>query len=238
VAHSSGARAATKSAAASPALRRRLAEESNLPSRPNSGTTTTPQSTLTLIDPFEVPASRQALFIHTWRQASVVLIATGVVQDASLYRSVVPDAEFRFVEVGRIPSADAWQQALASATFAGPQTAFVAHPGLYELMRRDSELEAEPALVLINPFEVPAGQDGLFLSAWETVREAVAREPGYRGTRLYRSAGLHADFRFVECAQWASAEAYRHGRRRPRVDAALAAVPYRGHAALYKRHEP
>jgi heme oxygenase (mycobilin-producing) len=190
-----------------------------------------------LIDPFEVPASRQAVFTRTWREASVVLTATGVIQRATLYRSVVPDAEFRFVEVGRIPSAEAWQQALASATFAGPQKAFVAHPGLYELMRRDSQPEVEPALVLINAFEVPAGQDHAFVSAWEPVREAIAREPGYRGTRLYRSAGLHADFRFVECAQWTSAAAYRKGRERPLVDAALAAGPYRAHPGLYKVHE-
>jgi hypothetical protein len=125
---------------------------------------TTPQ-VLTMIDPFEGPTVDDPLFVARRRLCAEHLPDTGVLDDATLFRSVSTDAAFRLVEVARVPSADAWQRALASATFAGPQTSSAARPGLYELVRLESASEAADGVVAITAFEVPAGHDGTLLSA-------------------------------------------------------------------------
>jgi hypothetical protein len=58
-------------------------------------------------------------------------------------------------------------------------------------------------VVLIEPFEVPAGEDDAFLAGWDAGRPALAGRRGYLGARLHRASGP-ADFRFVELARWSS----------------------------------
>jgi heme-degrading monooxygenase HmoA len=111
---------------------------------------------------------------------------------------------------------------------------FRAHPSLYEVVR-----EAEPAatsesgVVLINPFEVPAGADEEFIASWEAARDYLRGQPGYLHTRLHRSILPHADFRFVNIAEWESAEAFRAAMESSGFQQA-GRVPYPAHPALYQ----
>lgn len=59
-------------------------------------------------------------------------------------------------------------------------------------------------VVLINPFEVPAGKDDDFLTAWKGVAEYMRAQPGFIATRLHRSLAPDAKFRFVNVAEWES----------------------------------
>ena len=59
-------------------------------------------------------------------------------------------------------------------------------------------------VVLINPFEVPAGRDDDFLAGWSAAAEYMSARPGFAGTRLHRALAPDASFRFVNVAEWAS----------------------------------
>jgi hypothetical protein len=84
-------------------------------------------------------------------------------------------------------------------------------------------------VLLIVPFEVPAGEDGRFLAAWEAVREVFAARRGYIGAQLLRSA----DARFVAVVHWSSPLMYA---RTLRAEGDLiAALPFPAQAALYVR---
>jgi len=89
------------------------------------------------------------------------------------------------------------------------------------------------SVILINAFEVPAGEDDTFIQGWEHARDVLRQQPGFVSTTLHQALAPDAEFRFVNVAHWESAEAFR---------AALAqlgsrgagAVPYRYHQALYR----
>ena len=92
-------------------------------------------------------------------------------------------------------------------------------------------MNADPA-VLINVFEVPAGQDEVFLEGWERARAFLATQPGYLSTRLHRSLSPTADFRFVNVALWQSAQAFQAAISQPGF--ANANIPFPAHPALYE----
>jgi hypothetical protein len=93
---------------------------------------------------------------------------------AAVYRALRPDAGFRFVAI--------------------------AEGDGYEVVREDGTPDVDGGVVLIDPFEVPAGEDDAFLAGWDDARGA---QQGYLGSRLYRATGP-ADFRFVGLARWSS----------------------------------
>ena len=125
---------------------------------------------------------------------------------ATLYRSLRDDADFRFAEIG-----------------AG---------GSYEVVRADGPADAEAGCVLINPFEVPKGEDERFLAGWEAARAALADARGYLGSRLHPTA--EADFRFVNVARWSSPLMLQRATQRPGFQTAAAAIPFPSHPALYQ----
>jgi heme oxygenase (mycobilin-producing) len=43
------------------------------------------------------------------------------------------------------------------------------------------------SVMLINPFEVPKGQEEACLRLWEPTRDDMARQPGYLGTPRHRA---------------------------------------------------
>src|SRR2546423_11663139 len=94
-----------------------------------------------------------------------------------------------------------------------------------------STMPGEP-VVLINAFEVPAGEDEAFLVSWERSREFLATQPGSLSTRLHRSLSPTADFRFVNVALWESADAFRAATSQPEFRDNP--NPYRFHASLYE----
>jgi heme-degrading monooxygenase HmoA len=61
-------------------------------------------------------------------------------------------------------------------------------------------------VVLINCFEVPASQEARFFALWKDVNAYMVAKPGYRSHRLHRSLSPDAHFRFVNFAEWESAE--------------------------------
>ena len=126
---------------------------------------------------------------------------------ATLYRALRDDADFRFAELRE-------------------------DGGEYEVVRSDGRADAEAGCVLINPFEVPAGEDGSFLAAWETARAALADARGYLGSQLHHAP--EADFRFVNVARWSSPLMLQRAIQRPDFQTAAAAIAYRSHPALYQ----
>ncbi len=60
----------------------------------------------------------------------------------------------------------------------------------------------------INCFEVPAGKDDEFLAFWLGINAHMRVKPGYVSHRLHRSLDAGARFRYVNVAEWTSAEAW------------------------------
>lgn len=109
------------------------------------------------------------------------------------------------------------------------------YPALYDVAVDDhAENDRTGGTTVINPFQVPAGDDELFLSQWHQVREHVREQPGRLGMRLYRSRDGRATFRFVLIARWADGEHALRSHQPPAVRAAVAAMQHQGHPALYK----
>lgn len=63
-------------------------------------------------------------------------------------------------------------------------------------------------VILINAFEVPEGEDEVFLAGWERAHAFLSTQEGYIWTRLHRSLSPGADFRFVNIALWQSQQAF------------------------------
>jgi heme-degrading monooxygenase HmoA len=87
-------------------------------------------------------------------------------------------------------------------------------------------------VTLIHPFEVPVAADAEFIAGWERANAYLSTTPGYVSTSLHRSVGPDPDFRFVNVARWASAEAFTAAITDPGFQAA-AQLPYPAHPALY-----
>lgn len=125
---------------------------------------------------------------------------------AVLYRALRDDVDFRFAEIGE--------------------------GGSYEIVREDGVPDTEGGCVLINAFEVPATDDERFLTGWAGALAALAGRRGYLGTRLHRSA--EAEFRFVNVARWSSPLMLFRATQEPAFQAAVAAIPFPSHPALYQ----
>ena len=66
------------------------------------------------------------------------------------------------------------------------------------------------SVILINPFEVPAGTDDeAFLQGWERAAEYLRQQPGFVSTRLHRALTPGAPARFINVAEWSSPEEFR-----------------------------
>lgn len=87
-------------------------------------------------------------------------------------------------------------------------------------------------VVLINVFEVPAGEDDVFVRGWERARDFLKTQAGYLSSRLHRSISPAADFRFVNIALWESEAAFQIATGKPEFS--RASIPYRFHASLYR----
>jgi heme oxygenase (mycobilin-producing) len=61
-------------------------------------------------------------------------------------------------------------------------------------------------VILINPFEVSAGEEAAALRFWEQAAESMRRQPGFISTRLYKTLSPEARFTYVNIAEWESAE--------------------------------
>jgi len=67
---------------------------------------------------------------------------------------------------------------------------------------------AESPVVLINIFQVAPAQEEAFVAAWKEARDHLTQQDGYVSTKLHESLQADARFRFVNVAQWKSAQQY------------------------------
>ena len=107
-----------------------------------------------------------------------------------------------------------------------------AQPNVYEAVHEEGAPDGPEGVTLINPFEVPDGDDESFVAGWERTRAALADQRGYLGTRLHRSVA-EADFRFVDLTRWSSPLMFARATQRPEFRDAGAAIAFRAHPALY-----
>src|ERR671925_58079 len=91
-----------------------------------------------LINLFEVPAEADEGFVAAWERARDFLQGQEGYRSTALHRSLGPDATFRFVNVGRYQSPQAFQAAVQQHGFRQAAAAIQhrAHPALYEVVRR------------------------------------------------------------------------------------------------------
>jgi heme-degrading monooxygenase HmoA len=73
-------------------------------------------------------------------------------------------------------------------------------------------------VTLINAFEVPAGEEEQFLKSWHETAEVLRQAPGFISTRLHESLDPQAKFRFINVAQWESAQHFQEAMK-ARADA-------------------
>lgn len=78
----------------------------------NTELKTTNNSLATLINVIEVPAESVEQFIGDWQTDKDFMIGQPGFIDGTLYRSVQPDAHFRFVNVARWKREDDWKAAI------------------------------------------------------------------------------------------------------------------------------
>jgi heme-degrading monooxygenase HmoA len=188
--------------------------------------------TAVLINAFEVPAGADEPFIGGWERARDFLATKGGFTATALHRALREDVDFRFVNVARVDSPEAWREAIADPAFPGGRMPFKAHPSLYDVVHEEGTPDGAEGVILINAFEVPAEDDERFLAAWNRARELLAAQRGYLGTRLHRSIGP-ADLRFVNIARWSSPLAFAKAVAQPEFQQTSAAMPFASHPALY-----
>ncbi|MEM7204377.1 MAG: antibiotic biosynthesis monooxygenase family protein [Planctomycetota bacterium] len=61
-------------------------------------------------------------------------------------------------------------------------------------------------VVLLNPFEVPAGKEEEALAYWERGADVMRKSPGFVSTRLHRALSPDSRFHFINLAEWESPE--------------------------------
>jgi heme-degrading monooxygenase HmoA len=91
-----------------------------------------------LINAFEVPPDGDDAFLAAWEQTRVFLRGQPGYLATRLHRSLSPDADFRFVNIGRYQSPQAFQAAIGQPGFREAAAAIQhrAHPSLYQVVRR------------------------------------------------------------------------------------------------------
>ncbi len=70
-----------------------------------------------------------------------------------------------------------------------------------------------PTVILINPIDVPVGEEEQFLPVWREAAAHMRRAPGFRSLRLHKSVDPQAKFRFVNVAEWGSQEQWQEAVR-------------------------
>jgi len=97
--------------------------------------------------------------------------------------------------------------------------------------------EREPKMttvVLINPFEVLAGQEEEFLARWREAAEELRHAPGFVLTRLHQSLDPQAKFRFVNVAEWESPQHFQAAMRSEAFQQIARKMPFAASPALYR----
>ncbi|MPY21761.1 antibiotic biosynthesis monooxygenase [Shewanella psychropiezotolerans] len=64
-------------------------------------------------------------------------------------------------------------------------------------------------VILINPFEVPKGQEAEAIVYWEAARDFLQQQPGYVSTELHQSIQPNARFHLINIAEWENIETFK-----------------------------
>ena len=90
------------------------------------------------------------------------------------------------------------------------------------------------SVVLINPFEVAAGQEEEFLARWREAADYLRQQDGFVSTRLHASLDPRARFRFVNVAVWRSPEHFRRAVGSEEFARIARRMPFAGSPGLYR----
>lgn len=93
--------------------------------------------------------------------------------------------------------------------------------GLRIVAAMNSALSSNEPLILINPFEVPAGRLEETIAMWEQARDFLQQQPGYISTSLHQSIKPDARFQLINVAKWASADAFMAANKKMWAEAGL-----------------
>ena len=90
-------------------------------------------------------------------------------------------------------------------------------------------------VILINAFEVPAGEADRFIAAWLKTRDYLRSQPGYVDAVLHQTLAPDAEFQFVNIARWRTADDFVTAMQSPGFqEAAAGLADSRSHPALYR----
>src|SRR3954466_12103845 len=184
------------------------------------------------ITPFEVPPEADERFIAGWERAREFLAARDGFVTTALHRALRPDVAFRFVNVARLASADAWRAAVADPGFPAREIPFASHPALYEVVHQEGDVDGAGGVIVIELFEVPPDAGAPFAAGWGALRELLAERRGHLGARLHRALGP-ARFGHVGVARWSSPLMVSRAAADPEV-AEASALGVASHAAVYQ----
>jgi heme-degrading monooxygenase HmoA len=90
-----------------------------------------------LINAFEVPEGEDEAFLEGWERAREFLSTQEGYLSTKLHRSLLPTADFRFVNVALWESAQAFQAATSQPEFRNAAVPYPFHAALYDVVRED-----------------------------------------------------------------------------------------------------
>ena len=187
----------------------------------------------------ELPAAKDVEFMASWAQVRDERERRDDDVDAALYRSLAPEARFRFVTIVHHRLAAESSETAIRLVIPSGGMPYPSHGGLYRVEREDrSEGEHTGHVALIDPFQVAPDTDPIFLAGWDAARLAFRDQPGYLATALHRSVIPTVDYRFVNVALWNDAGAYEQALHHPGFSSAInmlrSHVRFTSHPALYE----
>jgi quinol monooxygenase YgiN len=89
-------------------------------------------------------------------------------------------------------------------------------------------------IVLINPFEVPQGQEEAFLKGWREAARVLRQAPGFLSTQLHESLDPQAKFRFINVAEWESPQHFQAAMGTEAFQQSRGKIPFTAFPALYR----
>src|SRR5215468_11216956 len=89
-------------------------------------------------------------------------------------------------------------------------------------------------VVLINPFEVPQGQEEEVLTGWHEAARQLEQAPGFLSTRLHESLDPQARFRFINVAEWESPQHFQAAMSSEAFQQMRLHMPWTAYPALYR----
>jgi heme oxygenase (mycobilin-producing) len=90
------------------------------------------------------------------------------------------------------------------------------------------------SVVLVNAFEVPGGREERFPADWQHAADGMRQQPGFVSSRLDQSVDPDAEFRYVNVAEWESADHFRKAAAAPEFQRRVNGMNVRAHPALYR----